>query len=56
MTILVAAGTGFIGSKKVAILRSRGNEVVAGVPQRWNLSNVFMMPKRGSSNSGLIGS
>jgi uncharacterized protein YbjT (DUF2867 family) len=33
MKIVVIGGTGLIGSKTVAILRSRGHEVVAGSPQ-----------------------
>ena len=33
MKIVVIGGTGLIGSKTVAILRQRGDEVVAGAPE-----------------------
>jgi uncharacterized protein YbjT (DUF2867 family) len=33
MKIVVIGGTGLIGSKTVAILRQRGHEVVAALPQ-----------------------
>ncbi|WP_433964321.1 hypothetical protein [Tunturiibacter gelidiferens] len=36
MKIVVVGGTGLIGSKTVAILRSGGNEVVAASPKRWS--------------------
>ena len=33
MKIVVIGGTGLIGSKVVAILRSKGNEVIAAAPE-----------------------
>jgi nucleoside-diphosphate-sugar epimerase len=36
MKIVVVGGTGLIGSKTVAILRSGGNEVVAASAKKWS--------------------